>query len=163
MLILKLKQNATAFIDLLGNSYPEMVTGIDYKIDPIEKRMEVRLRYFKDTQSLLDRKYPVMVNEFFWNETGEPAIATNGSIIDWQVFMSEVPREEWKDNIQTIGRVPFDVLPVGIDATVSGFNFKENQVGQAWKDIMLFLPLNEVYANQISAKFLDEVFEYHNI
>lgn len=160
MLILQLKQEAVPFVDSLGNTYPDMVAGIDYRIDPIDKTMYVRLRYFKDVEALTTKKSPVMVNEFFWNETGEPALKQDGSVIDWAQFMVEVPRNEWKDVIKYIGRTPFNDLVAGIDVTINGFDFKANQVGAAWKQIMLFLPLNQAFATQSGCKFLDEVFEY---
>lgn len=163
MLILKQKQNTPIFQDELGNTYPDMVVAISYHIDPVYKQMDVQLRYFKDTESMQEKKSPLMISDFVWDDVGFAPTDVDGNPIDWATFMTTVPRETWKDRIQNIGRVPFSQLPAGLDVTVAEFNFAQNPVGQAWKQIMLFLPINERFAQQANIKFLDEVFEYHTV
>lgn len=158
MLKLKRKQNAIIYKDQFGNEYPDMViVATSVVIDYANKILTAVVKYYKDDESL--NQSPLMESTFIWDNVGRTPIDVEGNPIDWATFMATVPRETWKDYIQDVGRVPFDNLSAGLDISVEGFGFVQNQVGQAWKELMLFLP---IHGNFQGVKFLDEVFEYVN-
>jgi hypothetical protein len=160
MLILKLKQNGFIYKDQLGNEYPDIVIALSRREDPCSMTMTVDLKYFKDEASITTNQ-PVLVDSFYWTKDAVTPMDVDNNPIDWAVFMTTVPREEWKDRIKDIGRVAFSDLDIGLTVTITqGLDFKENQVGQAWKEIMLFLPVHRSYGIQSGTKFLDENFEY---
>lgn len=161
MLILKQKLNSTPFQDEFWNVYTDMVVALIYRINPINQKMDIQLRYFKDVDSL--ELEPILVNDFFWTSEAVLPKDVDGNVIDWATFMATVPLNEWKDRIQDIGRVAFEDLPQGLDVTVQGFDFANNPVGLAWKQIMLFLPIHNKIARSLNIKFLDEMFEYATI
>jgi len=164
MLKLKRKQNAIIYKDQFGNEYPNMVveataTNKQYRA----KTMTVVIRYYKDEQSM--EETPLMESTFVWDKVGRTPlqkIEVDGIEqivpIDWATFMTEnTVREEWKDKIVDVGRVPYDQLSAGLVDSFQGLGFVENQIGQTWKMLMLFLPIHQDFKN---VRFLDEVFEY---
>lgn len=163
MLILKLKQNGFIYKDSLGNEYPDMVVAIARREDPCSQTMTVDLKYFKNQASITTNE-PVLVDSFLWTKEAVIPLDVDNNPIDWAVFMTTVPRSEWKNRIKDIGRVPFAQLDSGLSVTiVQGLDFKQNAIGQAWKEIMLFLPVHNSYKKQSDSKFLDENFEYVSI
>ena len=163
MLILKLKKDGYIYKDQLGNEYPDMVIALARREDPCTQTMTVDLKYFRDEVSITTNQ-PLLVDTQTW--TKYPIVPTDvdNNPIDWAVFMTTVPRAEWKDRIKDIGRVPFSQLDAGLSVTITqGLDFKLNQVGQAWKQVMLFLPIHTSYGQQSGTKFLDENFEYATI
>lgn len=158
MLKLKRKQNAIIYKDQFGNEYPNMVAvATSVVINYSAKTLTAVVRYYKDDESL--NETALMESTFVWDNTGRTPIDVEGNPIVWQSFMTTYQPTEWKDHIQDVGRVPFDSLSAGLDITVEGFGFVNNPVGQAWKQLMLFLP---IHGNFQGVKFLDEVFEYNN-
>lgn len=161
MTILKQKQNTPIFKDGIGNEYSQMAVALSFKTDVPNKTLQVDLKYYKDVDSIVSN-YPVLVDSFYWDEFGSLPRDIQGNIIDWNTFMGTVPRAEWKDRIADIGRSPYAQLDGGLVMTFSGgIDFKQDALGQAWKEIMLFLPISQTFAQQAGVKFLDEVFEYH--
>lgn len=160
MLILKLKQNGFIYKDQLGNTYPDMVIALARREDPCMQTMTVDLKYFKDEASTTTNQ-PVLVDSFYWTKDAVTPMDVDNNPIDWAVFMTTVPHAEWKDRIKDIGRIAFLNLDDGISVTIAqGLDFKLDAIGQAWKEIMLFLPLHLAYRQQSGTKFLDEDFEY---
>lgn len=159
MLKLKRKENAIIYKDQFGNEYPDMVvvaTSVD--INYSAKTLIAVVKYYKDGNSL--NETALMESTFVWDNIGRTPLDAEGNPIDWTTFMStHTDRETWKDIIADVGRVPFDNLSAGLDISVEGFGFVNNPVGQAWKELMLFLP---IHGNFQGVKFLDEVFEYVN-
>ncbi len=164
MLKLKRKQNAIIYKDQFGNEYPNMVAvATSVVINYSAKTLTAVVRYYKDEDSL--NETALMESTFVWDNVGRTPlqkIEVEGIEqivpIDWATFMTEnTVREEWKDVIADVGRVPFDQLSAGLDISVEGFGFVQNQIGQTWKMLMLFLPIHQDFKN---VKFLDEVFEY---
>lgn len=163
MLILKQKINTPIYKDQLGNEYPNMVIALSRREDPCSQTMTVDLKYFKDQASITVNQ-PCLVDSFFWTKDAIIATDIGNNTIDWAVFMTTIPREQWKDTIKDIGRMPFSQLDTGLSVTITqGLDFKLNQVGQAWKQIMLFLPVHTSYGSQLGCKFIDENFEYATI
>lgn len=163
MLILKLKQNGFVYKDQIGNEYPEMTIALARREDPCTQTMTVDLKYFKNEESITANQ-PFLMDTFIWTKDAVTPLDVDNNPIDWAVFMATVPRNEWKDHIKDIGRVAFSDLDIGLSVTITqGLDFKQNQIGQAWKQIMLFLPVHSSYARQSESKFLDENFEYATI
>lgn len=159
MLILKQKINTPIFKDSFGNEYNNLVIQVgDIHTNVPSKTMSVELRYYKDINALATSG-SIIQETFFWDKDGTIPTDVDGATIDWATFMTTVPRAEWKDRIAQVGRVPFDDLNQGIDTTI-GLDFRPTATGQAWKEIMLFLPIHAKFTEQSGAKFLDEVFEY---
>ncbi len=165
MLKLKRKTNAIIYKDQFGNEYPDMVVvAPQIHKDALAKTMAVTIKYFKDENST--DQSPLMENTFIWDSVGRTPlqkIQIEGVEqivpIDWATFIPSTPREEWKNIIVDVGRVPYDNLSAGIQDNFDGLGFVENQVGQTWKELMLFLPIHSQFKD---VKFLDEVFEYEN-
>jgi hypothetical protein len=159
MLKLKRKQNAIIYKDQFGNEYPDMViVATSVVIDYANKVLTAVVKYYKDDNSL--NQSPLMESTFIWDNVGRMPIDVDGNTIDWAKFMAtNTDRAEWKNIIADVGRVPFDNLSAGLDISVEGFGFVQNQIGLTWKELMLFLPIHSQFSG---VKFLDEVFEYAN-
>lgn len=164
MLKLKRKQNAIIYKDQFGNEYPDMVViATSVVIDYANKLLTAVVKYYKDENST--DQSPLMESTFVWDSVGRTpfqVIEVNGLQeivpIDWATFMAtNTDRAEWKNIIVDVGRVPFDNLSAGLDISVEGFGFVQNQIGLTWKELMLFLPIHSQFKD---VKFLDEVFEY---
>lgn len=159
MLILKQKTNTPIFKDSFGNEYKNLVVQVgEISTNISGKKMSVELCYYKDVNAILTSN-PILQDTFSWDKDGTLATDIDGDTIDLATFMTTVPRGEWKNRIQQVGRVPFDDLSQGIDTT-TGLDFRPTETGQAWKEMMLFLPLHPKLTQQTGLKFLDEIFEY---
>lgn len=159
MLKLKRKTNAIIYKDQFGNEYPDMViVATSVVIDYANKVLTSVVKYYKDENSL--NQSPLMESTFIWDNVGRTPVDVDGNPIDWATFMAtNTDRAEWKNIIADVGRVPFDNISAGLDISVGGFVFVQNQIGLTWKELMLFLPIHSQFKD---VKFLDEVFEYEN-